>query len=407
MTSHQSWISKHVPKSVKQVQGQDLSVAQLRDFVTGFKKQKKKAILLYGPTGCGKTSSVYAVAAELALEIIEVNASDTRNAEEINSIVGSASKQLSLFSKGKIILLDEIDGLAGQQDRGGVGAIAKIIEETSFPVVMTAIDPFDSKFSPLRKNSEVVQYNALDYKSVMAVLKRICEAEHVEYSDQALQTLARKVDGDLRGAINDLQTLCASTKKLTEKEILDVSEREKKQPITNALLKVFKTTQQDVCLGAFDYIDEDMDECFLWVEENIPLEYTLAKDNAAAFDYLSRADVFRGRIRRWQHWRFMAYIYQYLTAGIAFAKDEKYKSFVKYQRTTRLLKIWQANMRNKNKKAISEKMATAMHTSKKRAMQNLPYIVAMMKMNKQYEKQFAEDFDLDSDAISWIKKQQI
>src|SRR3989338_1710107 len=111
---------KYSPKTIKGIVGQDESLKQLSDFVVNYQKQKKKAAFIYGPTGSGKTCSAHAIGKGLNLEIIEVNASDFRNADGINSILGGALRQQSLFSVGKLILVDEVDGLAGNPDRGGV-----------------------------------------------------------------------------------------------------------------------------------------------------------------------------------------------------------------------------------------------------------------------------------------------
>src|SRR3989344_6306360 len=67
------------------------------EYVTSYSKQKKKSLLIYGPTGTGKTVAVYAVAEKLGLELVEVNASDFRSADEINAKIGNALKQQSLY----------------------------------------------------------------------------------------------------------------------------------------------------------------------------------------------------------------------------------------------------------------------------------------------------------------------
>ena len=108
------WIKKYEPKSSDDIVGQEDAVKYLKEFITNPKKRKKKAIILYGPSGNGKTSSVYAISNELDLELIEVNASDFRNKDKIESTIGQSSKQMSLFGKSKIILVDEIDGLSGR-----------------------------------------------------------------------------------------------------------------------------------------------------------------------------------------------------------------------------------------------------------------------------------------------------
>ena len=128
----QPFTIKYKPKKTDEIIGQDIAIKKLKNFVVNFKKQRKNAALIYGPSGVGKTISVHALANELDLEILEVNASDVRNAEQINSLIGSAVGQMSLFSKGKIILVDEIDGLSGTKDRGGLQAIIRLIEKSSF-----------------------------------------------------------------------------------------------------------------------------------------------------------------------------------------------------------------------------------------------------------------------------------
>src|SRR3989344_7299096 len=100
---------KYAPRNTSEIIGQGIAVAQLRDFILNYKQQKQRAALLYGPIGCGKTSSVYALAKELNYDIVEMNSSDVRNEENITSFLNSALVQQSLFFRPKIVLLDEID----------------------------------------------------------------------------------------------------------------------------------------------------------------------------------------------------------------------------------------------------------------------------------------------------------
>src|SRR3989344_495853 len=129
----QPFTRKYTAKAVKDIIGQDETVARLKNFIINFRNEKKNSALIYGPSGTGKTSSVYAIANDIGYEVIEVNASEFRNAEQINLKVGNAVKQRSLFATGKIILVDEIDGLSGHQDRGGIQAIAKLMEDSTYP----------------------------------------------------------------------------------------------------------------------------------------------------------------------------------------------------------------------------------------------------------------------------------
>jgi replication factor C large subunit len=395
------WVKKYNPKSSKDLEGLEKQFSELREYITKFKKGK--GILLYGGSGSGKTSSVYALAHELGLELIEINASDTRNAESINSIVGSASKQASLFFSGKIILVDEVEGLTGREDRGGVQALIKIIEESRFPIVLTCQDPYDDKLKALRKASKLIEFKIRQYTDTLVFLKKICEKEKISFEEEALSMIARKSNGDLRAAANDLQSIASPGKKLSRADVEHLSDRERTEKVENSLLRIFKTTDAKTALGSFDNVAEDIDEIFLWVDENLPKEYLKPEDLARGFEALSNADVFKGRIMRWQHYRFYVYCYDLLTAGIALAKDEKYKNIVEYKETGRKLQIWIANMKNMKKKAISEKIAAKTHVSKKHAFRDtLPYLKGIGKHDPEQAKRIAEFLELDSEQAEYL-----
>ncbi|MBW2983488.1 replication factor C large subunit [Candidatus Woesearchaeota archaeon] len=400
----QSFIHKYQPKSSKEVVGQASAIVQLKEFFLNFKKQKKRAVLVYGPSGVGKTCSIYAIANDLSLEVLEVNASDFRTAEQINTKVGAAALQQSLFSKGKVILVDEIDGLAGNKDRGGIQAIIKLMQKSAFPMVLTATNPFDNKFGSVRSKSTLVEFKPIEPADAAEVLKRICKKEKIKYDETTLKSLARRTGGDLRAAINDLQTLTQDKKQLVKETLDELGERNKLESILNALVKVFKSTDPKIAITAFDNVEEDLDKCFLWVDENLPHEYKKPADLARAYDKLSRADVFRGRIRRWQHWRFMVYENALLSAGVAVSKDEKYKEFTKYKPTGRLLKLWWAKQKNMKKKAIAAKIAEATHTSTRNILKDFEYFKVIFKKNKEMSKQLIEQLNLDKDEVAWLKK---
>ena len=401
----QPFIIKYQPKKTSEIIGQDEAIKKLNNFVVNFKKQKKNAALLYGPSGVGKTISVHALAKELDLEILEVNASDVRNASQINSLVGSAVGQMSLFSKGKIILVDEVDGLSGREDRGGLQAIIKLLEKTAFPLILTATNPWDYKFSKLRRNTEMIEFAPLDYLSIFKILKNICRHEKIKYEEEILKGLARRAGNDARAAINDLQTLTLETKELTKKSLEELGERNKLDTILNALFKIFKTTDPKVAISAFDNVEENLDKQLLWLDENLPREYTKAEDLARAYDKLSKADVFNRRIKRWQHYRFLVYINALITAGIAVSKKEKYKHHVQYKPTGKLLKLWWAKQKSMKKKAIAEKIAEKTHSSTKEVIKDtLPYLQVSFKKNKNFREELVRELDLSREEVEWLRK---
>lgn len=403
MGEQKLWIHHYRPKTLKAVPQPD-GITQLDTFVRNYSKQKKKAILLYGPSGTSKSCAVHALANDLNWEIIEVNASDTRNEAQIQEKLGNALKQRSLFSSGKLVLIDEVDGVSGMNDRGGVSAIVDLIAQTSFPIILTAQDPWDKKFSTLRSKCVMVEFPALPADVIANVLQKVCAAEGVAADASILGTLARRSGGDLRSAINDLQVL-SQNKTIAQENLAVLGERNKLEQMEQALVKVFKNSDPAFALGAFDQTDTDVDECFLWVDHNLAKEYADPDDRVRAYDVLSKADVFRGRIRRWQHWRFLSHIFELLTAGIAVAKDERSKTPPKYEQSKRLLTIWMANMKYNKRRNIALKLAQETHSSAKSVLHHtLPWLQAVCKKNSGFAQKFAEELELDEDELDWLVK---
>ncbi|MBU0628063.1 MAG: replication factor C large subunit [Nanoarchaeota archaeon] len=395
---------KYAPKSLKDIKGQDDAVKALKEYVANFKKEKKRAVWVYGPSGSGKTSVAYALAHEFSYEIIEVNASDFRNKEQIGLKVGGAVFQQSLFSKGKIILVDEVDGLSGRDDRGGLPELMGIIERTTFPIILTATNPWDFKFNRLRNKCKLVELKAIDYADVADVLKHICLKEGIKYEIDVIKSLARRAGGDCRAAINDLQTLTEMTKELTKESLSMLEQRSQEESMPNALIKIFKTTDPKIAIAAFENVKEDLNQQFLWIDENLPHEYTKPEDLVRAYDKLSKADVFNRRIRRWQHWRFLVYINALITAGVAVSKDEKYSKFVQYKPTGRLLKMWWAKQKSMKKKAIAAKIAEKTHSSVKDIVKDIEYFKIMFKKDRGMAQRIADYADLDKEEIDWLRK---
>jgi replication factor C large subunit len=212
--------------------------------------------------------------------------------------------------------------------------------------------------------------------------------------------LARRSGGDLRGAINDLQALANIGKVIDTLD--DVDDRKKTDSMLNALMLVFRSKKAENVLGAFDNVDADLNEALMWVDENLPKEYAGA-DLRRAYNWLSRADVFKGRIRRWQHWRFLVYINTLLTAGIATAKEQKSSGFVSYKQSGRILKLWQAKMKNAKRWAIAQKVAEYNHTSSKKAYRDmLPYLQVIFRNGSGEE--IAKDLGFDEDEVAWLAR---
>jgi len=395
---------KYSPKSLKEVVGQDLPCSKLRDFVENFKRQKKKCMFITGPVGCGKSSAVAALANELNYELLEINASDTRNAAAIEGIVGNAIKTQSFFFKGKIVMIDEAEGITGTQDRGGLQTLAKLVERTTFPIVIIANDAYDKKFSGIRKKCNVLEFNTLAVDVVFAIIRRIAENEKIDTTDEILRSIARRAAGDARAAVTDIQVLGVGGR-ITSDEIQALAYREKEESMSEALIKIFKNSDPAIAIRAFDRVDEAQDKLILWVDENLPSEYKKPEDLAGAYSFLSKADIFQKRIMRRQDWRFLVYVNALMSAGVAVSKTEKNRKPVEYKQASRLLKIWIMNQKYAKRKAIAKKIAERTHCSTSEALQHtIPFIKLIFQKNREMAAELAEEFELDSEEAEWLER---
>ncbi len=314
----------------------------------------RKPILLYGSAGCGKTSLIYTLASSLGWEVIELNASDFRNKKTIASIAGGAINQKSLSKKGKIILIDELNGLSSK-DRGCLQEIFRLVRKSRYPVIFTANTAWDKKLNSVRYKCLLIHLKR-DFAEIKKILQKTSQKQKLGKKEEELLKIAVSSSGDIRAAITDLE--------------YSKSEREKSENIFSILEKIFKLPKEQAEL-ALDYLEKtdlNFEEFFLWIDENLALNYK-GEELERAYNLLSKADILRKRIRRRQYWRLLAYINTFLTAGIASAGQTKITTLKK---STRLLKIFWANRRNQEKKDKAAEIAKLTHTSAKKVMQQYP-----------------------------------
>ncbi len=350
-------INKYKPKSLKEIFGNELAIQELKKFIL-----KKQPVLIYGITGIGKTAAVYALSQDLDYEILEINASDLRNKDQIDTIVKNNLQQKSLFSKEKLVLIDEVDGI-NAQDRGGLQELIKLFEDAKYPIVLIANNPWDSKFKSLRKECKLIEFKKLNNETIFNIINNINKKEKLNISEDLLIDISKNSKGDLRSAILDLELARFSDNSL------DL--RDKKETIFNILKQIFN--KREINFNLFNNLDENLDEILLWLEENVPKEY-INEELDKAFNSLSKADVFRGRIRRWQYYRFLVYQNLLMQAGVSLAKEHENTKFTSYQRTSRILKIWIYNMKNAKRKEFVKDLAPELHISPKKLNNELRYM---------------------------------
>lgn len=389
-----TWVEKHRPKKFSEIRGQDLAVEKVQNFIRNFKFGKKAAIL-YGPPGTGKTTIAHAIAAETNSEIFELNASDFRSGEKLQQILRPAMEQQSLAKKGKIILVDEVDGISAL-DKGGLAELLALTEKSQYPVIITANDIWDKKFSVLRSKSELIQLKEIDYGIIKSILIDILRKEKKFIEANVLTSISINAKGDIRAAINDLHAISTSH---SAGDSIVLDERNKEVDIFKALRAIFKDSPKNEILSMFDSVNMSLDEIMLWIEENIPAEYQ-KEELFKAYDALSKADLFKGRIYKQQYWRFLVYQNIFLSYAISASKKEKKPGFTSYKKPTRILKMWMNNQKTLLQKSISQKFAQHSHIGGKRAMQDFPVIKNIVR-NPAVEK----ELKLSEEEISWLEKE--
>ncbi len=328
-----TWAEKYRPKRLSEIAGNTKAIKTIVDWLKSWKENQvdKRALLLYGPAGVGKTSCAYAIARELNAEVIELNASDFRTRDVINRIVGSALGSGVLFSekKSKVIVIDEVDGIHGRAEYGGLAALMKLIKTTPYPIVLIANDPWKLP-QEFRSLTKMVEFKKIPERTVVVVLREILRKEGIKADEKALKIIAANSGGDLRAAVNDLQAVAQGKKKITLEDVSAIYMRDSEVKIFDVLVRILKTTSIERAREAIMESAEEPETVLKWLAENVPIEYRKPADLARAMNYISRADVFLARIRRRQDWGLLSYATDLMSMGVAKAKEDKYKGFTRY-----------------------------------------------------------------------------
>ncbi|MEM1884961.1 MAG: replication factor C large subunit, partial [Candidatus Jordarchaeales archaeon] len=286
------WVEKYAPKKVSEIVENRRAAERVAQFIANWRAdQTPRALLLWGPAGVGKTASVYAAANELGYDLIEVNASDKRTLEDIQRTVGVASSFSSLVSKERrIILIDEVDGISGSEDKGGISGILEILKKTIYPVILIANDAWDPKLAPIREYCELVKYDRIRSNVITSVLARICEKEGIEADPVALRKIAENAKGDLRAAINDLQAVAEGKRRISVEDVEILSPRDQEKSVFDTLKAIFYGKSAKAISVAASMADVDHELLIQWICENAWQHMQTPRELANAYDALSKAD---------------------------------------------------------------------------------------------------------------------
>ncbi|MBR2557753.1 MAG: replication factor C large subunit [Methanobrevibacter sp.] len=373
------WTDKYRPQTLDEVVGNNKEKKIIQEWIKNWKDgNPQKPLLLVGPPGIGKTTLAQIIAHEFS-EYVELNASDKRSHDVIKSTIGESSSSRSLFGdEYKLIILDEVDGIHGTNDRGGVKAIGEIIKNSKHPLILIANDFYSKRLTSIKPKCDVIKMAKVRSPSIKKALREIAEKEEVTVNPKALDLISKKSNGDMRSAINTLQALSDKTEVLEPSDVENLVTKDSRSDIFNAITGVLKSKNPSHVREALR-VEEDPTLVMEYIAENIPREYTKKSEIKKAYENIAKADLYFGRAQNSRYYGYWKYASDFMGIGVSSSKKETYKKFTKIQTPT----IFGLMGRNRGKRnlrdSIAEKMSQKMHISHSIAISMFPYLEIMFK----------------------------
>ncbi|XP_034114880.2 replication factor C subunit 1 [Drosophila albomicans] len=339
-----AWVDKYKPNSIKDIVGQagpSSNVTKLMNWLSkwyvnhdGKKKPQRpnpwaknddgsffKAALLSGPPGIGKTTTATLVTKELGFDAVEFNASDTRSKrllkEEVASLLGNKSLygyvngQSQAVSKKHVLIMDEVDGMAGNEDRGGMAELIALIKESSVPIICMCNDRNHPKIRSLVNYCYDLRFQRPRIEQIKGRIMSICFKEKLKMTPSKLEEIIAATNNDIRQTINHLALLSAG-EKLPEMSTASqqVASKDLKLGPWEVVRKVF-TADEHKQMSFYDKCDlffHDYSMAPLFVQQNYLQVLPQGNKNdimakvAATADALSLGDMVDKRIRANSAW---------------------------------------------------------------------------------------------------------
>lgn len=293
------WSEKHRPKQIIDMVGNEEARKSFVDWIIKWKKGAKP-VLLVGPPGIGKTTLAQLAAKEFGYDVIGMNASDVRNKSNIEELLSPLLGSTSLLGR-PMIFIDEVDGIHGRSDFGGVEALLKILKEPTIPIILAANSDDSDKMKNIKKTAKTIYLKPVPPRLLGLYLGKVLKEEGAKLSPGTTIKVIVECRGDIRSMLNMAQAQLGGFDVDSEKsfETLDI------EAGINAFFKA-KTRQEAQSVLYSLRIDprEKLNAFYSSiVTSNIP-----NKDMARLLDVISEADVLYGRIIRTQEWRLLRYL---------------------------------------------------------------------------------------------------
>jgi len=376
------WSEKYRPKKVQEMIGnEDARLAALKwlgGWVSG-----SRPLLLVGPPGSGKTTLVHALAWQFDYHMVEMNASDTRNKDNLQAMLLPALRNTAnLFGKKIMLFLDEVDGISGREDLGGLDILVNLMKEPTVPVIMAA-NIKSTKIRDLAKACKVVEFSPVPPRLLMLFLDHVLQCEGVKLGPGDKISIVNNSRGDIRSMLNSAQSRASGYATVSNKDMIDIDIAEAINSYFNA--GSIEQATQFISKADASYPDprygespeERRKDMLAALFSSIVSSHLEHHDLTSLLDVLSRADMMVGRANASREWRLLKYVSRIIASGLYKKSRQKGIKYSQYAMPWPVMGPIFA--RSQSTRKILGEVAPAFHTSRSSAGSFvLPYLIRIM-----------------------------
>jgi DNA polymerase III delta prime subunit len=217
------WIEKYRPNNFNNIIGQEKNIELIKNLI---KNKSFPHLLFHGKSGVGKTSTINAIVNEIYgknknFMVMKLDASDDRGINTVRDEIKGFAEKMTLFCSGvKLIILDEVDSMTFDAQF----ALRRIIEKYSDTTRFCLICNYENKIiQPIKSRCVDIRFYPIDNNIIVERLKNICDNENINYDIKGIETIVDISDGDMRKAINILQSLSSIGIKITSDNCYDTN----------------------------------------------------------------------------------------------------------------------------------------------------------------------------------------
>lgn len=235
-----------------------------------------------------------------------------------------------------------------------------------------------------------------------SLLRSICQKEAVDVEDEVLEFIIERSQGDLRSAINDLESVAVGKKEVRGDATASLGNRDRERTIFTALEEIFRSGDARRARESVLGLDESPEDLILWVDHNLPYEYATPGDRVRGFERLSRADIYLGRVRRRQNYGLWSFASELMSAGVASARRDRPRGgqlgFPQY-----LLQMSRSRGVRMARNALAKKLGAYLHTSSAAVLNEvLPAFRALFVGDEELRVQMTALLGLESKEVAYL-----